>query len=160
MRPVGFQGEVGSAPLGRGVRPPLRWGHVRPPDNVNAQGGLFSGKLAGWRVGDARDLTRGRGFAAAGTGGRLHSLASAIEVHVAASRLWRIAPLGIRPNGAISFRGERPSSGSTRPFESSSGVFIMRKALAAIRRRNTLSAVPLAIQKPAGQDNNPAYRRL
>ena len=36
----------------------------------------------------------------------------------------------------------------------------MRKAVAAIRRRNTLSAVPLAIQKPAGQANNPAYRRL
>ena len=38
--------------------------------------------------------------------------------------------------------------------------FIMRKAVVAIRRRNTLSAVPLAIQKPAGQANNPAYRRL
>ena len=38
--------------------------------------------------------------------------------------------------------------------------FIMRKAVAAIRWRNTLSAVPLAIQKPAGQANNPAYRRL
>ena len=37
------------------------------------------------------------------------------------------------------------------------GRFIMRKAVAAIRRRNTLSAVPLAIQKPAGQANNPAY---
>lgn len=36
----------------------------------------------------------------------------------------------------------------------------MRKAVAAIRRRNTLSAVPLAIQKPAGQANNPAYRRF
>lgn len=36
----------------------------------------------------------------------------------------------------------------------------MREAVAAIRRRNTLSAVPLAIQKPAGQANNPAYRRL
>ncbi|MEE0168472.1 MAG: sugar transferase [Eggerthellaceae bacterium] len=55
---------------------------------------------------------------------------------------------------------ERPSSGLARPFESSSGVFIMRKAIAAICRRNTLSAVPLAIQKPAGQANDPAYRRL
>lgn len=36
----------------------------------------------------------------------------------------------------------------------------MRKAVAAIRRRNTLSAVSLAIQKPAGQANNQAYRRL
>ena len=36
----------------------------------------------------------------------------------------------------------------------------MRKAVAAIRWRNTLSAVPLAIQKPAGQANNPAYRRI
>lgn len=36
----------------------------------------------------------------------------------------------------------------------------MRKAVAAIRRRNTLSAVPLAIQKPAGQANNPTCRRL
>lgn len=38
--------------------------------------------------------------------------------------------------------------------------FIMRKAVAAIRRRNTLSAVLSAIQKLAGQANNPAYRRL
>ena len=38
--------------------------------------------------------------------------------------------------------------------------FIMRKAVAAIRRRNTLSAVPLAIQKTADQANDPAYRRL
>ena len=38
--------------------------------------------------------------------------------------------------------------------------FIMRKAVAAIRWRNTLSAVPLAIQKPAGRANNPTYRRL
>ena len=36
----------------------------------------------------------------------------------------------------------------------------MRKAVAAIRRRNTLSAVPLTIQKPAGQANNQTYRRL
>lgn len=36
----------------------------------------------------------------------------------------------------------------------------MRKAVAAIRWRNTLSAVPLAIQKTADQANNPAYRRL
>ena len=86
--------------------------------------------------------------------------ASVVEVHVAARRLRRIVPLGIRPNGTIPLRGERPSSGSTRSFESSPGVFIMRKAVAAIRRRNTLSAVPLAIQKPAGQANNPAYRRL
>lgn len=38
--------------------------------------------------------------------------------------------------------------------------FIMRKAVAAIRWRNTLSAVPLVIQKPAGRANNPTYRRL
>ena len=62
--------------------------------------------------------------------------------------------------GRIPLRGERPSSDSTRPSRSPPGVFIMRKAVAAIRRRNTLSAVPLAIQKPAGQANNPAYRRL
>ena len=91
---------------------------------------------------------------------KLHSLVLAIEVHVAARRLRRIVPLGIRPNGTIPLRGERPSSGSTRPFESSPGVFIMRKAVATIRRRNTLSAVPSAIQKPAVQANNPAYRRL
>ena len=36
----------------------------------------------------------------------------------------------------------------------------MRKAVAAIRWRNTLSAVPLAIQKPAGQADSPTYRRL
>ena len=118
------------------------------------------GGLAGWRFGDARDLTRSRGFAAADSGGRLHFSASVVEVHVAARRLRRIVPLGIRPNETIRLRGERPSSGSTRPFELSPGVFIMRKAVAAIRRRNTLSAVSLAIQKPAGQANNPAYRRL
>ena len=161
MRPVGFQGGAGSASLGRlgGVRPPLRWGHGRPPDNVNVQGGLISGKLAGWRVGDARDLTRGRGFAV-GDPEKLHSLALAIEVHVAARRLRGIVPLGIRPNGTIPFRGERPSSDSTRPSRSPPGVFIMRKAVAAIRRRNTLSAVLLAIQEPAGQANSPTYRRL
>lgn len=38
--------------------------------------------------------------------------------------------------------------------------FIMRKAVAAIRRRNTLSAVPLAIQKTADQANDPTCRRL
>lgn len=118
------------------------------------------GRLAGWRFGDARDLTRSRGFAAAGFGARLHLPASVVEVHVAARRLRRIVPLGIRPNGTIRLRGERPSSGSIRPFELSSGVFIMRKAVAAIRRRNTLSAMPLAIQKPAGQANNQTYRRL
>ena len=93
-------------------------------------------------------------------GARLHLPASVVEVHVAACRLRRIVPLGIRPNGTIRLRGERPSSGSTRSFELPSGVFIMRKAVAAIRRRNTLSAVPLAIQKTAGQANNPAYRSL
>lgn len=62
--------------------------------------------------------------------------------------------------GRFGLGGERPSLGSTRPFELSSGVFIMRKAVAAIRWRNTLSAVPLAIQKTADQANNPAYRRL
>lgn len=137
MRPVGSQGEEAwSAPLG------------------------CLGGLAGWRFGDARDLTRSRGFAAAGFGARLHLPASVVEVHVAARRLRRIVPLGIRPNGTIPLRGERPSSDSTRPFELSSGIFIMRKAVAAIRRRNTLSAVPLAIQKPAGQANNPTCRRL
>lgn len=154
--------EAGSAPLGRlgGVRPPLRWGHGRPPDNVNAQGGLISGRLVGWRVGDARDLTRSRGFAVADPGGRLHLPASVVEVHVAARRLRRIVPLGIRPNGTIRLRGERPSSDSTRPSRSPPGVFIMRKAVAAIRWCNTLSAVLLAIQKPAGQANSPTYRRL
>lgn len=93
-------------------------------------------------------------------GARLHLPASVVEIHVAARCLRRIVPLGIRPNGTIPLRGEGPSSGSTRPFELSSGIFIMRKAVAAIRRRNTLSAVPLAIQKPAGQANNQAYRRL
>ena len=93
-------------------------------------------------------------------GARLHLPASVVEVHVAARRLRRIVPLGIRPNGTIPLRGEGPSLGSTRPFELSSGVFIMRKAVAAIRWRNTLSAVPLAIQKTADQANNPAYRRL
>ena len=78
-------------------------------------------------------------------GARLHLPASVVEVHVAARRLRRIVPLGIRPNGTIPLRGERPSSGLTRPFELSSGIFIMRKAVAAIRRRNMLSAVPLAI---------------
>lgn len=90
----------------------------------------------GWRVGDARDLTRSRGFAAADPGERLHLPASVVEVHVAARRLRRVVPLGIRPNGTIPLRGEGPSSGSTRPFELSSGVFIMRKAVASIRRRN------------------------
>ena len=68
--------------------------------------------------------------------------------------------MGIRPNGTIPFRGERPSSDSTRPSRSPPGVFIMRKAVAAIRWCNTLSAVLLAIQKPAGQANSPTYRRL
>ena len=101
-----------------------------------------------------------RGFAAAGFGARLHLPASVVEVHVAARRLRRIVPLGIRPNGTIRLRGEGPSSGSTRPFELSSGVFIMRKAVAAIRRRNKLSAVPLTIQEPAGQANNQTCRCL
>lgn len=95
-----------------------------------------SRQAAGWRVGDARDLTRSRGFAAAGFGGRRHYSASVVEVHVAARRLRRVVPLGIRPNGTTPLRGEGPSSGSTRPFELSSGVFIMRKAVASIRRRN------------------------
>ena len=38
--------------------------------------------------------------------------------------------------------------------------FIMRKAVAAIRWRNTLPAVPLAIQKTVDQANNPTCRRL
>lgn len=158
--------EAGSAPLGRLGEPelaeaapaPLRWGHGRPFDN--AQRRALPGRLVGWRVGDARDLTRSRGFAAADPSGRLHLPASVVEVHVAARRLRRIVPLGIRPNGTIPLRGERPSSDSTRPSRSPPGVFIMRKAVAAIRRRNTLSAVPLAIQKPAGQANSPTYRRL
>ena len=52
------------------------------------------------------------------------------------------------------FRARPDPSNCRRAF------FIMRKAVVAISRRNTLSAVPLAIQKPAGQANNPAYRRL
>ena len=52
------------------------------------------------------------------------------------------------------FRARPDPSNCRRTF------FIMRKAVVAISRRNTLSAVPLAIQKPAGQANNPAYRRL
>ena len=56
-----------------------------------------NGGLAGWRVGDARDLTRSRGFAAANPDGRLHLPASVVEVYVAARRLRRIVPLGIRP---------------------------------------------------------------
>lgn len=52
------------------------------------------------------------------------------------------------------FRARPDPSNCRRAF------FIMRKAVAAIRWLNTLSAMPLAIQKPAGQDNNPAYRRL
>lgn len=142
----------------RRLRLLLRWGHGRLSDN--AQKGALPGRLAGWCVGDARDLTRSRGFAVADPGGRLHLPASVVEVHVAARRLRRIVPLGIRPNGTIPLRGEKPSSGSTRPFELPSGFFIMRKAVAAIRRRNTLSAVPLAIQKPAGKANNQTYRRL
>lgn len=114
----------------------------------------FRGKVPGGKV------TRSRGFAAADPGARLHLSASVVGVHVAARRLRRIVPLGICPNGTIRLRGERPFSGSTRPFELSSSVFIMRKAVAAIRRRNTLSAVPLAIQKTADQANDPAYRRL
>lgn len=92
----------------------LRWGHGRPFDN--AQRRALPGRLAGWCVGDARDLTRSRGFAVADPGGRLHLPASVVEVHVAARRLRRIVPLGIRPNETIRLRGEKPSSGSTRPF--------------------------------------------
>ena len=77
----------------------------------------FREKVPGGKV------TRSRGFAAADPGARLHLSASVVEVHVAARRLWRIVPLGIHPNGTILLRGERPSSGSTRPFELSSGVF-------------------------------------
>ena len=87
----------------RRLRLPLRWGHGRLSDN--AQRRALPGRLVGWRVGDARDLTRSRGFAAADPGGRLHLLASVVEVHVAARRLWRIVPLGIRPNGTIPLRG-------------------------------------------------------
>ena len=136
-----------SASLGspRRLRLLLRWGHGRPFDN--AQRRALPGRLVGWRVGDARDLTRSRGFAVADPGGRLHLPASVVEVHVAARRLRRIVPLGIRPNGTIPFREERPSSDSTRPSRSLPGVFIMRKAVAAIRWCNTLSAVLLAIQK-------------
>lgn len=168
MWPVGFEKgrRRGALPLAasassgspRRLRLPLRWGHGRPFDN--AQRRALPGRLAGWRVGDARDLTRSRGFAVADPGGRLHLPASVVEVHVAARRLRRIVPLGIRPNGTIPFREERPSSDSTRPSRSPPGVFIMRKAVAAIRWCNTLSAVLLAIQKPAGQANSPTYRRL
>lgn len=82
-----------------------------------------NGGLAGWCVGDAWGLTRTRGFAAANPGARLHLPASVVEVHVAARHLRRIVPLGIRPNGTIPLRGDRPSSGSTRPFELPSRVF-------------------------------------
>ena len=155
--PKGGGGERSPWPPRR-VQPPLRWGHGRPFDN--AQRWSLLGRLAEWRFGDVRDLTRSRGFAAVDTGGRLHLLASVVEVHVAARRLRRVVPLGIRPNGTIPFRGERPSSDPTRPSRSPPGVFIMRKAVAAIRWCNTLSAVLLAIQKPAGQANSPTYRRL
>ena len=74
-----------------------------PPDN--AQGRALPGRLVGWRVGDARDLTRSRGFAAADPGERLHLPALVVEVHVAARRLRGIVPLGIRPNGTIPLRG-------------------------------------------------------
>ena len=88
---------------GRRLRPPLRWGHGRPPDNV--QGRALPGRLVGWRFWDVRDLTRSRGFAAADPGGRLHLPASVVEVHVAVRRLRRIVPLGIRPNGTIPLTG-------------------------------------------------------
>lgn len=133
----------------------------------------FSGSLSNFFYGVDLESIEDAGFISLGVddeldllvpsnelGARLHLPASVVEVHVAARRLRRIVPLGIRPNGTIPLRGEGPSSGSTRPFELSSGVFIMRKAVAAIRRRNTLSAVPLAIQKPAGQANNPTCRHL
>lgn len=109
----------------RRLRLPLRWGHGRPFDN--AQRRALPGRLVGWRVGDARDLTRSRGFAAADHGGRLHLPASVVEVHVAARRLRRIVPLGIRPNGTIPLREEGSSLGSTRPFELSSGVLLCAK---------------------------------
>ena len=53
----------------RRVQPPLRWGHGRRLDYVNVQGAL-PGRLAGWRFGNVRDLTRSCGFAAAGLGER------------------------------------------------------------------------------------------
>lgn len=115
---------------------------------------IFREKVPGGKV------TRSRGFAVADPGGRLHLSALVVEVHVAARRLRRIVSLGIRPNETIPFGGEGSSSGSTRPFELSSGVFIIRKAVAAIRWCDRLSAVPLAIQKTADQANDPAYRRL
>lgn len=52
------------------------------------------------------------------------------------------------------FRARPDPSNCRRAF------FIMRKAVVAIRRRNTLSAVPLAIQKTADQANDPTCRRL
>lgn len=116
----------GTLPLAASVGPATAApGHGSPPDN--AQGRVFPGRLLGWRIGDVRGLTRSRDFAAADPGGRLHLLASVVEVHVAARRLWRIVPLGIRPNGTIWFRGERPSSGSTRPFESPSAFLLCAK---------------------------------
>ena len=116
-----------------------------------------NGRLAGWRVGDARDLTRSRGFATAGFGARLHLPASVVEVHVAARRLRRIVPVGIRPNGTIRLGERGRLRARPDPSNCRRAFFIMRKAVAAIRWRNTLFVMPLAIQKTADQANNPAY---
>ena len=68
---------------------------------------------------------------------------------------WEFAPMGRFRLGERGRPRARPDPSNRRR-----AFFIMRKAVAAIRWRNTLSAVPLAIQKPAGQANNPTYRRL
>lgn len=109
---------------------------------------------------DIRDLARNRAFEAVDPDERPHLPDLVLEVYVAARRLRRTVPLGIRPNGTVPFREERPSSDLTQLSRSSSSVFIMRKVVAAIRWRNMLSAVLLAIREPAGQANNPTCRRL
>ena len=155
MRPVGFQGEeTWNAPLGR----------LGGSNHLCARGTgavrYVQRQAGGWRVGDARDLTRSRGFATAGFGARLHLPTSVVEVHVAARRLRRIVPVGIRPNGTIRLRGERPSPGSTRPFELSSCVFYYAQSGSRDSLAQYAVAMPLAVQKTADQVNNPAYLRL
>ena len=68
--------------------------------------------------------------------------------------------MGIRPNGTIPPRGEGLPSGSVQPSGSSPGVFIMRKAVAAFRWRNTLSVLLSAIREPAGQVDDSTCQRL
>lgn len=127
MRPVGSQGEeAGSAPLGRlGGSSHLCAGGTEGGSITSTSKAGPSWQAGRRRFGDAWELTRSRGFAAADPGARLHLPASVVEVHVAARRLRRIVPLGICSNGTIRLRGERLFSGSTRSFELSSGVFLL-----------------------------------